>query len=732
MGEKKTTAVPKFGAFNGVFLPTFLSIIGVILFLRLGYIVGSAGVLQTFIIILLAVSTTLCTGLSLSSITTNIRIGSGGAYSIISKSLGLEVGGSVGIPLFLAQVLSIALYIFGFVEGWAYIFPSHPVILVLLITLLVLFLMTFLSTRLAVKAQIFVFGLLIATFISLFLGGNWFGSMVSAPQPVPLVSGSFWLLFALFFPAVTGLMVGIGLSGELKDPKRQIPKGIIWAIVSTAAIYLLTAFWLSKSATSGQLISDTKIMISLAYYGPLVLAGLLASAFSSALTTSVAAPRLLQAMGDHSILPGSRFFSKKSRVGIPHNAILFSFVFILVIIFIGNLNAVAPVLTIFFLITYAMINIVVFIEQSLGLVSFRPTLKLNKFVPLYGALSSIVFMFLINVIAGMAATIFLFLSYLFLVKRRIKAREGDIRSGLFLALSEWAARKVLTLPEDTKHTWKPSVLVPVVSTSTLLGNFPLIKAIIFPHGTMTILGLDLSNAASAPEEITISKKQMKKEMQEIPGLAMKFGEEGIFTSSSVVSVENYARGVCISLEAIEGQIFHPNILFLSFKPKNIAKTFLAKIFDVARKNHVGIVLVDRDKETGLGSEEDIHVWLPPTIINKEMYKDKDYDLAMLIGYRLSRNWAGNLNLWICVDKDSEAEARRYLKKLVYEARFPSTTKINVSTKTFRQTLRKAPRGDIHIVPFNMRTSARTIQSISNAEKKTFLFIADSTTEDVLA
>ena len=112
--ERKESS--KFGAFNGVFIPTFLSIIGVILFLRLGFIVGSAGILPTMGIILLAVSVTFATGLSLSSITTNIRIGSGGAYSIISKTLGLEIGGSVGIPLFFAQIFSVTLYLFGFME----------------------------------------------------------------------------------------------------------------------------------------------------------------------------------------------------------------------------------------------------------------------------------------------------------------------------------------------------------------------------------------------------------------------------------------------------------------------------------------------------------------------------------------------------------------------------------------------------------------------------------------
>ena len=104
----------RFGTFAGVFTPDVLTILGVIMYLRLGWVVGNAGLLGAVIIILLAKSVTICTGLSMSSITTNIKIGAGGAYSIISKSLGLEAGGSVGIPFYISQTLAAALYIVGF------------------------------------------------------------------------------------------------------------------------------------------------------------------------------------------------------------------------------------------------------------------------------------------------------------------------------------------------------------------------------------------------------------------------------------------------------------------------------------------------------------------------------------------------------------------------------------------------------------------------------------------
>jgi len=177
----KVTGSRSFGAFRGVFVPTFLSIIGVILFLRLGFIVGSAGIIGTIAIILLAVSITFSTGLAISSITTNIRIGAGGAYSIISKTLGLEVGGSIGIPLYLAQIFSVALYIFGFTEAWSFIFPGHNALIVLLATLLTLLILTFISTRIAINAQLVVFAVVVISLVAVFAGGGWWRNVLTVP-----------------------------------------------------------------------------------------------------------------------------------------------------------------------------------------------------------------------------------------------------------------------------------------------------------------------------------------------------------------------------------------------------------------------------------------------------------------------------------------------------------------------------------------------------------------------
>lgn len=137
MEAEKGNSIKKFGTMAGVFTPTFLTILGVIMYIRHPWVVGNAGILGTLLIIVIAVAITLSTALSLSSITTNIRIGSGGAFSLISQSLGLEIGGAIGIPFFFSQAIAVAMYVFGFREGLQSIFPEFsPLILDSLVLLL--------------------------------------------------------------------------------------------------------------------------------------------------------------------------------------------------------------------------------------------------------------------------------------------------------------------------------------------------------------------------------------------------------------------------------------------------------------------------------------------------------------------------------------------------------------------------------------------------------------------
>ncbi len=727
MAEKETGS-RRFGAFEGVFIPTFLSIVGVILFLRLGYVVGGAGLFGTVAIILLTISVTLATGLSLSSIASNIRIGAGGAYSIVTKTLGLEIGGSIGIPLYLAQAFSVALYIFGFSEAWQFVFPEHSITMIALLTFAVIFLVTYIKTDFAVKVQGGIFALICLALLVIFMGASVDGGELS----VPLVrSGGppFWTLFAIFFPAATGLMSGIGLSGELTDPKRQIPKGIIYGLLVTTLIYLAMTFVLSYSATPEQLIENSLIMTEISIFPELVVVGVLAATFSSALTMLIAAPRVLQALAEKSILPKKEFLSKKSGKGEPRNAIGLTALLIIPLLLLGSLDFVAQVLTMFFLITYASINLSVFIEQQLSIRSFRPTFRTPKIVPLYGFLASLAIMFVVNPYAGIVATVSVLAIYIALSKKPIEREHGDVRSGLFRALSEWAAEKTRRLPESSRHVWKPNLLVPVTTDKTLIGDFPLIKSIAYPHGRTTVLGLQLEDEDSIPE---VEDVEEERKLEEVPETIDKFEDDKIFATYSTIDAKDYTNSIIVSMEAIQSQVFAPNILFLPYKPGGILDEDLDEMVEAAEENYCGLTLLDKDENVRLGTEGDIHVWISPKALEDDLFERRYYDLSLLIAYSIKSNWNGKIHLWMVVDNENEgAEAEKYLKKLVYEARFPSSTEINVIKGKFKETLKEAPAGDLHIIPFE-RSDIDSINEIGKIEGKSYLFVHDSTKESILA
>ena len=193
----------KFGTFAGVFTPTILTILGAIMYLRLGQVVGNAGLLGAVLIILLAHVITITTALSVSSISTNTRVGAGGAFAIISKALGLEVGGAVGVPLFLAQGISVSLYVLAFGEGWLRIFPNHSYFWVCIIAFVLVFAIAYISTSFAFRIQFIIMAIVGLSLFSVVMGSFPIAGQAGLTE-TPVLWGDFalwdfWGTFAIFF-----------------------------------------------------------------------------------------------------------------------------------------------------------------------------------------------------------------------------------------------------------------------------------------------------------------------------------------------------------------------------------------------------------------------------------------------------------------------------------------------------------------------------------------------------
>lgn len=458
--QQEENSAARFGTFTGVFTPNVLTILGLILFLRIGFITAHAGLWHTLIIVMLANLISFLTGLSLSAIATSMEVKAGGDYYIISRSLGLEVGGAIGIPLYLSLVISVGFYIIGFTESLQSLpifAPYDPRVISTLIALLFIFI-AWIGADFALKIQFFILTILVAALISFFAGG-W--DTISTPILTPQYGGSvpnFWVAFAIFFPAVTGISVGTSMSGDLKDPTKSIPQGTIGSILLTWVVYIFVVIWFAFHAPDRQeLINNTLAIQGISIFPPLILAGVWASTLSSALGSIVAAPRTLQAIATDRVLP-KWLASNLGHATEPRTAVLISGVFALAVIWLGDLNAVAPIISMFFLNTYAMTNLAAGFEKLIGNPSYRPRFSIPWYVSFIGAIGCYATMFLISIPATIAAIVISIAIYAILQRRRLSRTWGDVRTGFWFALARYA---LLNLEDKriSPKNWRPNLMV---------------------------------------------------------------------------------------------------------------------------------------------------------------------------------------------------------------------------------------------------------------------------------
>ncbi len=733
--EHEAEQSQKFGTFGGVFTPTLLTILGVIMYLREGWVVGNAGLGGALLIILLSFAITGATGLSMATFVTNIRVGPGGAFSMIAQSLGLEAGGAIGAPLYVAQALAVVMYIFGFREGYlwavdAWTLPALPPLAIDLLIFAVIFGITMVSTGLAFKIQYVILAIIIGSLVSVgisaFTGSLdnpivWWGDFRGSPE-TGFSGVSFWAVFAVYFPAATGIMAGANLSGDLKDPRKSIPIGTLSAIALSLVVYLALAYWLMRVATVDELTQNYTIMIDRAFWGPAVLGGLLAATFSSALASFVGAPRILEALGSHSIAPASAWLAKRTRKGEPRNATFVTAVIVLAAIMLRDLNAIAPLVAMIFLLTYATINLVVATEQSLRLISFRPLLRVPKAVPMLGLAGCLFAMFIINPTFSLIAVGVVVALYYLLMKRRLTAPGGDVRSGLFTALAEWGAKQVKLSQGTTERAWKPNLLLPVEDPQRLRGSFELVEQLAYPMGSVKLLGI-----APAARIDDLQKRLLDAQQA--------FTDAGVFTSSSVMETDRFPDDVRVGMQALAGSFFRPNLLFLELPKGTETHESLQRVIREAKRQRMGVALFVQHETSGLGRRKRINLWIPDQGPDWTLEMEfKDLDLAILLAYRMLDSWTGaKLTVIAAVEKEADKEkATTFLARLTDLARLPADTAAHVADGSFGRYASSAPEADLNVFPLPAELDADFLWSLRDATGSSCLFTQDSGDESALA
>lgn len=449
----------KLGTFGGVFTPSILTILGVIMYLRFGWVVGNVGLIGTLMIVTLSTSITFLTSLSIASISTNTKVKAGGAYYMISRSLGLEIGGALGIPLYLAQTFSVALYVMGFSESLVAIFPALNIKIVGVVSTLLLGALALVSTKATIRAQYFILGVIALSLLSLLFGSSIENSNIEMWGVPAAKSVGFWQVFAVFFPAVTGIMAGVNMSGDLKNASRSIPRGTFWAVGVGYLIYMMLPIILAGRADASTLVSDPLIMRRIAFWGGAILLGVWGASLSSAVGSLLGAPRVLQALSRDNVVPRRFSFLAKGfgEEGIPRAGTIVTIIITIICVMLGDLDAIAPVLTMFFLATYGILNITAGIERFLKSPSFRPKFKVHWGFSLIGAIGCISVMFLIHAPATVLAIIFILGVLIWLRRRRLKTTWGDVRNGLLMQVARFVMLKIK--PMDDPKSWRPNILV---------------------------------------------------------------------------------------------------------------------------------------------------------------------------------------------------------------------------------------------------------------------------------
>lgn len=667
----------QFGTFGGVFTPSILTILGVVMFMRTGFVTGQAGILIGVAILALSKFITFLTGLSISAISTNTRVKGGGAYFLISRSLGPEFGASIGLALFLAQALSVPFYVLGFVEAMTTTQPhlKEDFLMLGVVVTTFLFALNYVGSGWAIRAQYLILGVLVASIVGFLGGGIWmfdtavFEANLSTGYTEPQYN--FWTIFAVFFPAVTGIMAGVNMSGDLKEPERSIPRGTLFAIGAGALVYFLQIVIMGGVFSRQRLIDqpyETLLEVVPFNLGVLVVAGVYAATLSSAIGSMMGAPRILQALARDRIFPILAPFAQGTEQGDePRNGLWLTLVMTIGVLFIagngsggGALNAVASVLTMFFLFTYGMTNFAAFIEQLSRNPSFRPRFRyFHWMTALLGGIGCLFAAFLINPIAALAALGVIVVIFLYVSNRVLTTEFGDARRGFYYERVR-ANMKALASLEPHPKNWRPTTLV-------LTGN-PRSRLTLSRYAGWLASEAGIVTLASVIEGDIHENLERRREM-----LAEfdQFIEENALGAFSDVHVSsNFEEGLSALIQSHSIGPLKPNMILMGWSGIKTRARWFGKHLRLAQELGMSqVVLFDRGVPELTGNAR-VDVWWRGR---------KNGSLMAILTYLLTSNWEWRhveiRVLRIAPEEEDVEVARQQTQRLIDEARMTASVKI---------------------------------------------------------
>ena len=401
---------------------------------------------------------------------------------------------------------------------------------------------------------------------------------------------------------------------------------------------------------------------------------------------------------------------------------LITAVIVLIGISLRNLNTIAPILTMFFMITYAMVNIVALVEQTLGLPSYRPTLKIPTIVPAIGALGSIAIMFVMNVLVALFSLVFIVIFYLYLVKMNIKSAAGDSRSGLFTALAEWATKKTNNLRQEKEvRSWRPDLLMPVTMPKELRSSFKLIHSIIYPKGSIKILALRNENQ--------IEQNNMENFLK---NAVTKFKESELSVSYTTIDNTDFNTTVNVSMQSLNAAFFKPNIIFASIDSTTSNLEYYDKLIMDSKKNNFGLIVYIPFSTASLAIEKSLNLWMTNIPVDwKKTFSVKNNDLSTLIALLICRNWKGTIDVHILNNNAQLTFSDKDIEDLHTMVRFPKSTSISIKQGDLLENVKKERNSDVNIFNIEAGMTVQDMVDTVNQSRISAIYCADSEFENVL-
>ena len=671
-GKNKFSTLP-------VFFTAISTILGAILFLRFGFAVGKLGFFGVLLIILLGHLVTIPTAFAISEIATNQRVKGGGEYYIISRSFGLNIGSTIGIALYLSQAISVAFYVIAFTEAFEPVFnllredygiylPRQAISLPAMGILAILILKK--GANLGVKALYLVVAILGFSLLMFFIGQTEYSETARAgitENPVRNFD-DFFMVFAIIFPAFTGMTAGVGLSGDLKNPGKSIPKGTLLATFIGLIIYVFIGLKLVHSAKPQDMVDIQLIMSEIAYGGSIIIPlGLAASTISSALGSVMVAPRTLQALGADQAFPGksaNRFLAKgKKDNNEPVNASLVTVIIAFAFVAYGEVNAVASIISMFFMVTYGSLCLISFLNHFGAPPSYRPSFRSNWLLSLIGFVFSVYLMFRIDALyAGIAIVLMILLySYISYYHKERQGLEAIFRSTLFQINRNLQIYLQKTQRLKEKISWHPSVVCVSDIESDRENAFNLLTWLSHKYGFGTYIKYIpgyLSN-----ENYEKSKKELKKLIDKT-----YYKDSHVYVDTIISPSYTSAIAQIIQLPGISG--LENNMILFEFEKRNPDKLeqIVENISLVRAANYDVCVLGGTNKSVNY--RQGIHIWI-------KKFDLKNINLMILLSYIImgAPEWRkSSIKIFYLTTQNDRDESKKQLINVVKNGRLPISLK----------------------------------------------------------